>query len=650
MNNPFEITKAEHLDETLIVSYWAEVRDYYKELLVSPKPMYILGAKGTGKTHLIRYFSYDSQKIRAINKNENIIDIMKQDSFFSVNISLNDYSLSRFNRINKKEQDLWSEYFFYYINLIMIEEFLYTIKEIIKDTNVDESQIKCNELIEQHLYFDEYSINNCEELYLLFRKKHKSFDKAISKINMGMIEKLNEDLLLFDSRNNVFYDITYEIISKIESLSGLKVVYFIDEFENLDAEQQKYINTIIRHPKYVDKISIKVSGRLYSIKTEATFDASEKLLHGAEVEKKFIGYNLIKPNLDTQDINEKFCIELFNKRVNSNYSKEMLENFFETNNLMKNIEFIHEEASKERKYFKKLMSELLSLGLDIKLINKIIENLSVEKNALYEKINILEFYRKLKNKNYLELSNQIKNDSFSESKKYIGLIHHYKEDLIYQILVAYNKRIIYSGFKTIINLTKDNPRAFLQIQKSIYNNCLFHGFNMLSNNVISKEIQNLSIRESSNWFWENAVLDADNRIINAIYRLCNFFRLYRNFDKISEKKLISFAYNPVEIGLTLSKYIDDAINHSLLIRLDGRKSKDGKYILNQVRINPMLSPKWDLPITIGNSIPFDKSTIEALFKDEETEWDLFIRKITHEKTFQKNGENKQKNIFEFIHD
>ena len=77
----------------------------------------------------------------------------------------------------------------------------------------------------------------------------------------------------------------------------------------------------------------------------------------------------------------------------------MLENFFETNNLMKNIEFIHEEASKERKYFKKFMSELLSLGLDIELINKIIENLSVEKNALYEKINILEFYRKLKNKN-----------------------------------------------------------------------------------------------------------------------------------------------------------------------------------------------------------------------------------------------------------
>ncbi|QKJ22165.1 hypothetical protein [Poseidonibacter lekithochrous] len=649
MKNPFEITKAEHLDESHIVSYWAEVRDYYKDLLVSPKPMYILGAKGSGKTHLIRYFSYDSQKIRA-NNDCNIINTIKQDKFFSVYISLNDYSLSRFNRIKKEEQVLWNEYFFYYLNLIMIEEFLYTIKEIIHDSNVDESKIEFIEIIEQYLYLDEHSINSCEDLYLLFRKKHKSFDKAISKINMGMAKNLDEDLLLFDSRNNIFYDITHEILTKIESLNELKVVYFIDEFENLNEEQQKYINTIIRHPRYVDEISIKVSGRLYSLKTEATFDANEKLLHGAEVEKKFIGYNLVKADKRNKDINEKFCIELFNKRINAHYSKETLDSLFENDEPIQNIKFIYNEKSEERKYFKKLIKELSSFGIERELINQIVENLSVKDNAVYEKINILEFYRKFKNNNYLEVSSLIKKECLTKSKEYMGQVRHFKEDLIYQILLTYNKKINYSGFKTIINITKDNPRAFLQIQKSIYNNCLFYGKDMLASGLISKEIQNLSIRESSNWFWENAIIDANNKITNAIHRLCNFFRLYRNYDKISEETLISFAYNPVKIGAALDKNINDAINHSLLIKLDGRKSKDGKTILNQVKINPMLSPKWDLPIKVGNSIPLDKDTIDALFSSEEKKWDLIIRKITHEKTFLKEVNKEQKTIYEFIND
>ncbi len=644
MKNPFEITKAEQLNEDNIVNFWANTKDYYKELLVSSKPMYILGAKGSGKTHLLRNFSYHSQKIRAVGND--IINSLKNDEFFSIYISLNDYSLSRFNRVKQLEVDLWNEYFFYYLNLIMIEEFLYTIKNIIHDTNIDESVIYFNDIIEKYLFIDGIDINSCEEFHSLFRKIHKDFDKSISKLNMGMIDKLDESLLLFDTRNNVFYDITYEIIKNIKLLEDIKVVYFIDEFENINEQQQKYINTILRHPKFVDKISLKISGRLYSIKTEETFDANEKLLDGAEIDKKFIGYNSSTANNQSEQSSEIFFIELFNKRVNSRYTKDMLKILFDNNNTNESIDFLLNQKSSDRKYFNKLSKELLKLGFGEILINKVIENLIVENNPLYEKINILYFYRKFRKNNPIEISNFIKLECKNLTSYYKELISHYKSDLIYQILISYNKTIYYSGFDSIVKLSENNPRAFLQIQKNIFKNSSFSGINMILDGSISKDIQNISIREASSWFWENAIIDVDNKTINAIFRLCNFFREYRNYDKISEKTLISFAYNPDEIGNLLNKYINKAINHSLLIKLNGRKSKDGKVILSQVKINPMLAPKWNLSFKVGNSIPLSKNTITALFDDNNDNWDLIVKEIRTKKTFIVDAKKNDLGLFE----
>ena len=65
VNNPFSITKATDFSDNEINEYWVNVNKDYNVLNTNDiMPKYVLGGKGCGKTHLLRYFSYPLQKIR----------------------------------------------------------------------------------------------------------------------------------------------------------------------------------------------------------------------------------------------------------------------------------------------------------------------------------------------------------------------------------------------------------------------------------------------------------------------------------------------------------------------------------------------------------------------------------------------------------
>lgn len=66
--NPFRLTRAADYSDEEILEYWVDLSDNGGfESMVQPTlemPMLILGGKGSGKTHLMRYFSFPLQKLR----------------------------------------------------------------------------------------------------------------------------------------------------------------------------------------------------------------------------------------------------------------------------------------------------------------------------------------------------------------------------------------------------------------------------------------------------------------------------------------------------------------------------------------------------------------------------------------------------------
>ena len=91
ISNPFDITKAVDYTDSDIYKYWVDLGDDNQgfEGLIKPDtlmPMIIVGSKGSGKTHVMKYFSYELQKIRCQAEASSMREGLVREKFIGIYI------------------------------------------------------------------------------------------------------------------------------------------------------------------------------------------------------------------------------------------------------------------------------------------------------------------------------------------------------------------------------------------------------------------------------------------------------------------------------------------------------------------------------------------------------------------------------------
>jgi hypothetical protein len=94
--------------------------------------------------------------------------------------------------------------------------------------------------------------------------------------------------------------------------------------------------------------------------------------------------------------------------------------------------------------------------------------------------------------------------------------------------------------------------------------------------------------------------------------LCEFFRSYRRADKPIEKNAIIFSYKESDL-LDIQDIINIAIDNSLLIDKGRRKDRNTGEFKRNLRVHPMLSPEWELPVGGGGTVTLNKETLRGIF-------------------------------------
>ncbi len=111
--NPFNVTKATDFSDPQIHELWVELsaQARFAELAkpTSPMPMFILGGKGSGKTHLMRHFSWPIQKLR--HKSDGFAAVT-QDGYIGVYCWTGDLHAGRFEGKQQPPQ-VWNDVFAY---------------------------------------------------------------------------------------------------------------------------------------------------------------------------------------------------------------------------------------------------------------------------------------------------------------------------------------------------------------------------------------------------------------------------------------------------------------------------------------------------------------------------------------------------------
>lgn len=666
--NPFDHTKASDFSDEQIIQYWVDlVGDGGLKNIFKPTqkmPMMLLGSKGSGKTHLMRYYSSTVQKIR---HNNDLLEAIKSEEMLGIYIRADGLNIGRFGEKGFGEEE-WSAVFNYYFELWLATHFLKNIQECQRENKnlICEHQL-INEIKELFLDNQFALITTLQELIEYLAKLRKNIDYIVS--NCATKRTKLQDIDICIRPGKLVFGLPSIVNKQCQELKDVIFVYMIDEIENFNVIQQKFLNTLIRYRK--GPTSIKVGARLYGVRTKKTLGVGEEIEENAEYDKieldNFLRshsaqYSTLAKEMITKRLQRaEFKIpsapdwkidDYFQTLDSSDFYRE------ETLNLVKN----YDNKNVERPYFKVLIKKIDAVKpnkVALKDVNvaDIIKFLRLSDYPLLEKTNIHIFYKEWKGlSEALKLAERISIDAKNflqkgktASPKYFETLDHFKSDFLAQLYRDCNKgRGIYAGVDTLIELSQGVPRNLLSLLKHIYRRSFFAGEQPFqTGKQISIDSQVKGVRDASNWFWDDAQPDDHgSEVREAIESLAELFREVRYSLKPAECDLGTFTV-PTGIGTDTShKILNHAENWSYLIRVrEGAINRNkGAVIDEKFQLSPMLAARWGVSEHRRGTFPISETLFNAIFDPEHRpELKILLKERLKgmQEPFIKNEKNKK---------
>jgi hypothetical protein len=639
--NPFNITKGDDFSDQEINDYWVDISsgDGFARLAkpTSPMPMLILGGKGSGKTHLMRYFSYPLQRIRY---GQDLMAEIQKEKYIGIYLRCGGLNSARF-RDKGQTDEMWTDIFAYYMELWLSQLTLKIVEDAITaSSEMSEPEIVAELLGLIHLN-GQTAPTRLSELGAMLRGLQRELDSAIN--NSAMTRTLSVHIAV--TRGDLIFGIPRIVSERVSWLRGCLYLYLIDEFENLSEPQQKYVNTLLRERK--SPCSFKIGARLYGVRTYSTFSADEDNKEGSEFEVL---------RLDAM-LRENKRYKEFSKRLVAKRLVEFTRTMPEATAVRANLEsldkcfeelpksrlsaaetayVIQKYRERERPYFSVLRQHLeqgLKSGVAPGLhasrdIERILSLLSVPEFPLLEKLNIFLLYQDWSSKNDLIHTAEA---IASECQQYIQgsvkkgrferRLHHFKADLLAQLYRDTDQRQRYVGFSSFVEISSGLPRILLIVLKHIFAWATFNGEKPFQGTPISARSQEAGVLEASEWFYQDArMIGRDGQLVmDSINRLGTLFRRIRFSEKPSECSCATFSVDVSRCSEAARRVIGLAEQWSLLIDVGRQRDRNTGQIDRKYQMNRMLAPRWDLAIYRRGVVALTPKEVNAVFDGEHVQ-------------------------------
>ncbi len=627
--NPFSITRAVDLNDSQIEELWVTLKTEDDSLVefhhpTSKMPTYILGAKGSGKTHLMRHQAFELQKLRYQADSISLHEGVKRDGYIGLYMRCSGLSSNRFSG-KRQSEEIWDDLFAYYFELWIAQQTLALALDLSLDlsSEVDGeiSQAIAN-LFDKEIELSSYGL---AEIKSFLVEEQKKIDYEIN--NCLMKGSLKVDILA--TPGNLIFGIPRILTEKFDFLRDVLFVYSIDEFENLTESQQKHINTLYRERE--NPTTFRIGARTYGIRTYATNSAGEENIRNSE----FIELRLDEKFRELKPQYEAFCRTLASKRLSSGVGVVEAGRHINVDNHLASFDArwnspswqpIINKDSLRRPHFVRLLQNLSDLD-GVVSATTAFEKLRLPKYPLLEKLNILLFYQRIaRGHNLNEALNEIAAEASNfiagkESGTYGQSFGHYSRDLTAQLLREANQTLTYGGFETFVRMSGGIPRALLTILRSVYEWSIFENETPFEAGLISLKAQHKGVIDASDWYY-NHMRKAGvqgQHVQSAIDRLARLFRISRFGDKPIESSLSSFSVAEDKISPAAREILKVAEARAFLHRIKGgQKERNSDEVTAKFQISPMLAPRWDIPMARRGIHPFNAEDFNTIFDPNES--------------------------------
>ena len=295
--------RAEWLNEKIFELFTEP--SYFPHLKTS-HPCFLEGGRGTGKTTALRCLSYQGQALLRQLRNDDSSDW----PYFGLYYRINTNRVRAFSGGELQRSD-WINMFGHYVNL-EFSELLIRFLQWHRNSNPNAAQLGSRALgnVAVSLHIDQAgNLDQLEEHVYLTKL---SFEAAVN--NVG--DQAGMPAL---SMQGSPIDALMREIKALPQFASRPFFFLIDEYENLDCDQQRVINTLIKHCG--ELYSFKVGVRELGFRERSTLNEGEQLLHPAD-------YRLINiaSELSDRDRFSAFAEEVCTQRLRHMFDDTVVPN------------------------------------------------------------------------------------------------------------------------------------------------------------------------------------------------------------------------------------------------------------------------------------------------------------------------------------
>ena len=633
VRNPFDINKAVDYNDEDLYKYWVNINlPAGFNAMVKPDilmPMIIVGSKGSGKTHVMKYYSYELQKIRLKQtKSGDLKDSFEKESFIGVYMRFSGMNANVFSGQGVSDET-WLKYFAYYWELFIGETVLAKLIDMQENgllgefdevgfvgslmnefLNVD---AECKTLIELSEY-----LNKLQKLLQYEIHNFKAFDRTEPMVEI----KLPVSTLTYGIPNSLKIFVPY--------FKDRHILYLFDEYENIDTLQQQVIQTLLREKP--TSCSIRIGTRPYGIRTLKTINGIEENIEGSEFEILRLDDELRSTDR-YMEFMENICISRL-KGVGINLPpKTTIGDYIDnlpTNILLNNAK--HRKSTYNvNKNLRKDLKKYKLQKLSEDEINVILELLSFPDDLVIERVSIELLYKKIKGKSVnLEAdARDIRKQAeayyrkeYDKDNDVASRLSYYRRDIIDGIARSAHLPIPYYGFDTLVELSCGTPRTLLRLLKNAFSKQYFNTGEMpfIENNTLCIESQQAGIEGAYAWFYEeNRIPNDEAGVTDVVRRLGKFLQNVRFSDLPPQCSIGIFSVNEDNLSAESRRSLQTLLMYSYLVPHGKRRKKNFDNTVSVYKLNSILIPQWELSLEKRGNVELNAEDAEMIFNPAKAE-------------------------------
>ena len=662
ISNPFDITKAVDYTDSDIYKYWVDLGDDNQgfEGLIKPDtlmPMIIVGSKGSGKTHLMKYFSYELQKIRCQAKASSMQEGLAKEKFIGIYIRCSGFNSDKFNG-KGVNAEIWSILHSYFWELWVGERLVNVLIDLRENGSINEVNEEeiVNDIIGMFLKKKE-GIKTFEALNNYFIELQRGVDYQVQNFMFLGLECPEVEVLLTTAK--LTYGIPSLLKEKIPFFKNKYILYLIDELENFSAEQQQLIQTLIREKPVA--CTFRVGTRPYGVRTLKTLRGVEENHDGAEFEAV-----VLDEFLRNYKYYPKYVTDiLINRLRNSGISlprEFSLESLFEeqtNNDILKLVASKKDRQS--RSYMATLETKLNKIPLQKEIIVEIMSNIAYPDDILIERTNVFLMYSAIKDNKerssevFVNASKEIAQSAKSyavdgsRDNLHATKLEKYKQDLVDTLAREGRVEIPYNGLSKLIELSCGTPRTILCLLKAAFNNQYYNTGKVPfeEGRKLTVKSQRIGIESTYDWFFEENRIPsmAQARATDAIMRLGDYLRKARFADLPPQCSINIFTLNAGELSPNARIVFEALLSYSYIVQTDERRQINSDNKTHVYQLNKILYPKYELALSKRGAINFTPEDAECMFNLEmKADYDIFVDRKMKGYNFPFGGKQEQSQL------